>query len=58
MLWRTEQSDSPLDVAHLRADQLSDMDRERLRALTRLSRSRVGRLASSSASVGIAAMLQ
>ena len=35
MLWRTEQSDSPLDVAHLRADQLSDMDRERLRALTR-----------------------
>jgi hypothetical protein len=35
MLWRTEQSDSPLDVAHLRADQLSDMDRERLRALPR-----------------------
>ena len=35
MLWLGSQWDSPRDVAFLRADQLNDMDRERLRALTR-----------------------
>jgi len=35
MLWRIERCDSPLGVSHLRANQLGELDRERLRELTR-----------------------